>query len=69
MDEITLRWEGPFTGSELRERIIGVHPDQLLKDPKYSCLYWPGVYVFYDKKRIARDFLFHLVERTRPLGG
>ncbi|MCK4582682.1 hypothetical protein KAU18_05145 [Candidatus Bathyarchaeota archaeon] len=52
MDEITLQWEGPFTGSELQENIIGVHPDELLKDPKYSCLYWPGVYVFYREKQI-----------------
>ena len=52
MDEFALQWEGPFTGSELRENIIGVHPADLLKDPKYSCLYWPGVYAFYSEKRI-----------------
>lgn len=52
MDEITLQWEGPFTGLELRQNIIGAHPDDLLKKPKYSCLISPGVYVFYDKRRI-----------------
>ena len=52
MDEIVLEWEGPFTGSELREKIIGVHPDHLFKDPKYGCLTWPGIYVFYRGKKI-----------------
>jgi len=52
MDEITLQWEGPFTGLELRQNIIGIHPDDLLKNLKYSCLYWPGVYVFHDEKRV-----------------
>ena len=51
MDEITLQWEGPFTGSELQHNIIGAHPDDLLKT-KYSSLISPGVYVFHDGKRV-----------------
>lgn len=51
MGEITLKWEGPFTGSELRQNIIGAHPDDLIKT-KYSCLIYPGVYIFHDEKRV-----------------
>ena len=52
MDEFTLLWEGPFTVSEIKEKLLRVNPEKLFKDPKYACLSWPGIYVFYDRNKM-----------------
>lgn len=46
MNQVQLDWEGPFNVSELKKKFFEERISDLLKDPTYYWMTWPGIYAF-----------------------
>lgn len=49
MVEIKLNWEGPFKISDIRKKFLEERLNDVIKDPSYYWITWPGIYVFIDE--------------------
>ena len=50
MVEIKLNWEGPFKISEIRKKFLEERLKNVINDPNYYWITWPGIYIFIDEK-------------------